>query len=283
MTALVSTAIALRPARLGMADSLGLRHEPRFAAAGFLMLGLILPTLFAMAVEDRTLEGVNLWLKPLKFEVSLALYLFTLAIFARFAPPALLASRAYRIFSATVVAMIALEMIWIGTAAALGVKSHFNESSALWALAYSFMGLAATILTSATLVLGVAVLAHRASGLSPAMRAAIGQGLIATFVLTLVAAFTMASGTGHFVGVSAAEAETLAVMGWARNGGDLRVPHFFATHAMHFIPAFGLLSAAWFGRERTWPVSVFTVAFTVFTLLVLVQALSGRPFLAGLG
>lgn len=258
-------------------------HEPRFAAAGVAMLLLTAPTLLAHGLEDRTLEGVNLWLKPLKFELSLALYLFTLAFFARWAPPSMLASRGYRILSSTVVLMIALEMAWIGTAAALGVESHFNVSSTAWMVAYGFMGLAATILTTASLVLGIAILRDRHSALSPAMRAAVGQGLIATFVLTLVAAGTLSNGSGHFVGVTPAEAETLPFLGWARNGGDLRVAHFFATHAMQAVPVFGLLLAA-AGRQRTvWPVTLFTVAFAGFTLWTLVQALSGLPFLPGLG
>ena len=73
----------------------------------------------------------------------------------------------------------------------------------------------------------------------------------------------------------------LPIMGWSRDGGDLRVPHFFALHAMHFVPAFGLLSIWLFGRERRWPVVVFAGLYTGAVIFVFLQALAGRPFLAG--
>lgn len=253
--------------------------EPRFAAGGLLMVALIAPTLVAFGLEERTIDGTNMWLKPLKFQISLALYLFTLTLFARWAPKTLTQARWYPAYSTAVVTAIALEMAWIGGAASLGTASHFNDSSPFWMVAYAAMGVAAVVLTSASLVLGIFILRDGRSALSPAMRAALAQGLIATFVLTLLAAGYMSSSGSHFVAIAPDRAEMLPVMGWARNGGDLRVPHFFATHAMHFVPLFGLVSAWAFGRGRTWPVSLFTAFFALFTLWTLLEAMAGNPFL----
>ena len=72
-------------------------------------------------------------------------------------------------------------------------------------------------------------------------------------------------------------------MGWARDGGDLRVAHFFATHAMHFIPAFGLVSVAVFRPANRLPVWLFAAAFVGFVIFLFVQALRGEPFLPWLG
>ena len=70
------------------------------------------------------------------------------------------------------------------------------------------------------------------------------------------------------------------LMGWARHGGDLRVAHFFATHAMHFIPVFGffatLLLPASTARVA---VIVFSGLFTALVGYTFAEALSGRPFL----
>jgi hypothetical protein len=70
------------------------------------------------------------------------------------------------------------------------------------------------------------------------------------------------------------------VLGWSRTGGDLRVAHFFATHAMHFIPAFGWVAGrvlpARSGRTAVW---IFATAFMGFIAFALVQAIMGRPFI----
>ena len=54
-------------------------REPIFAGTALMMLALMPPTLLAMALDARTLDGVNVWIKPLKFEIALELYLGTLA------------------------------------------------------------------------------------------------------------------------------------------------------------------------------------------------------------
>lgn len=97
--------------------------------------------------------------------------------------------------------------------------------------------------------------------------------------LTLITAGTMSGLGGHFVGGSGSDAGGLPFMGWSREVGDLRVAHFFATHALHFIPVFGLVSASLFGDERRLPLRLFVVAFAAFVLFTFVQALAGRPFL----
>jgi hypothetical protein len=259
------------------------RREPLFAASGFLMLALMVPTFAALLLETRTLAGVNLWMKPLKFQAALALYLLTLAFFAAWLPAGTASRRWYRIYSALVVAAIFAEIIWIGAAAALGVASHFNESSAVWISLYAFMGVSAVTLTSATLVYGVQIHRNQATGLPPALKASLVSGLVLTFVLTLAVAGYMSSTGTHLVGGNLSDTEAAPVFGWARDGGDLRVAHFFATHAMQIIPAFGLFSVLAFGRENRLPVALFSLGFIALTAFTFFQALLGQPFLPMIG
>ena len=93
----------------------------------------------------------------------------------------------------------------------------------------------------------------------------------------------MAAMGSHFVGGSGSDAGGLFGMGWARDGGDLRVAHFFATHAMHFIPAFGLVWVAVFRPANRMPVWLFAGAFVGFVVFLFAQALRGEPFLPWLG
>jgi hypothetical protein len=277
MSALVASRAA--PAGLDLIGELH-RREPRFAAMGLIMLMLALPTAFAALVDIRTVDGVNVWIKPLKFQASLAAYLLTLAWFAAFLPAGVRQTLRYRLYAAAVVALVGLEMLWLMGASVFGVASHFNREGGFLELVYPVMGLFAIGLTSATLVYGVLIGRDRHSPLSPAFRASLSLGLVLTFVLTVLAAGFLAGGQGHFVGEAGVAARTVPVLGWARDGGDLRVAHFFATHAMHMIPAFGLAAALLLpARQGVLAVRIFAAAFVAVTGFVLLQATRGMPLI----
>ena len=279
-----ATPAAARPGRVtSIPEALaGLyRSEPIFTIAGLVLLAAMVPTAMAGIVDDRTLHGIDIWLKPLKFHFALTVYLLTLAFYARWLPAGMTARTGYRFYAGAVVAAIAAETLWISGAAAHGVASHFNEATPLMAALYSVMGVLAILLTSATAVYAVAIARNPAAHLPPAGRLALVLGLALVLPLTLVTALTLAQNGGHWVGGVPDDAGGLPLMGWSRDGGDLRVAHFFATHAMHFLPAFGLVSIRLFGPDRRWPVVAFAALYTVATGLVFLQALSGQPFLAG--
>ena len=235
-----------------------------------LLIAMMAPTLVAMALDTRTLHGVNVWDKPFKFEVALTVYLGTLAWFAGWLPERVRLSRWYLIYAIVVVACVAAEMVWIGGAAANGIASHFNTSNAAMQAIYSTMGALAVTLTSATMVYAVIIARDPNSPLDPVFRSSVVWGLALTFILTIAVAGFMASGTGHWVGGNTSDAEATAFMGWARDGGDLRVAHFFATHAMHAVPLAGLTGS----RTAVWATAA---AFTVLTLWCFARALMGLP------
>ena len=171
-------------------------------------------------------------------------------------------------------------MAWTLGAAALGTASHFNDSSPVAAGLYTLMGVLAVTLTSASLVYGITILRDRNSRLDPVFRLSVGIGLIATFVLTVVVAGHMSNNGSHFVGGDHSDAGGLAPMGWARDGGDLRVAHFFATHAMHFIPVIGFVASRLLpANQGRLAVFCFAGLFVALVGYTFVQALSGQAFL----
>ncbi len=277
--AALPTLPALRPACLLRV----MGQEPLLAGATLCLLAMIPPTLVALALDPRTLHGINVWVKPLKFEIALAVYLGTLAWFASWLPPGMPQRPWFRRYTAVVVFCIAAELIWILGAAAYGVGSHFNRATPALATLYGLMGLFAVVLTSLSLAYAVLIARHPAP-LDPVLRLALVSGLGLTFVLTVLVAGYMASGTGHWVGGQRSDQAGLALMGWARAGGDLRVAHFFATHAMHALPLFGLtasrLLAPAAGRLAVW---LFSGLYTAGVLYTFSAALAGQPFLAWLG
>ena len=254
------------------------RDEPRFLALGMLMLLAMPPTLFAIAVDTRGIAGTELWEKTFKFEVALLVYLVTLAFFARYLPAGMTDRRWYRLFSGAVVAAIVFEMLWIGGAAAIGTLSHFNTTP-LGGFLYGLMGAAAILLTAASTVYAVQIARNPATDLPPVVKESLVIGLGLTLPLTLLTAGTMSSMSMHFVGGAGADAVTLPLMDWARDRGDLRVAHFFATHAMHAIPLAGLVLAWLLGASARLAVRLFSLAYVALVVFAFAQALSGRPFL----
>lgn len=256
------------------------RREPIFAGGAICLAALIVPTLIAMALDPRTLLGVSVWVKPLKFLVALTVYLATLAWFAGWLPKGTTRTLWYRSFSVIVVACIAAEMLWIGGYAAIGEASHFNISTEFSRTIYGLMGILAVVLTSATVVYAALIAFNRESTLDPVFRLSVVAGLTLTLVLTAYAGSVLASGTGHHVGTEASDAGGLPIFGWSRTGGDLRVAHFFATHAMHFIPVVGWLAARSVPRAPGYLIVLLSAGgLASLVWFTLQQALQGRPFL----
>jgi hypothetical protein len=109
-------------------------------------------------------------------------------------------------------------------------------------------------------------------------------GLLLTFVLTLVFAGTLSENGSHFVGAGDSDAGGLWLMGWSREVGDLRVPHFFGTHAMHFVPLAGLVAGRTLApRPAVAATAGFALLYTGLCVATFAQALAGRPFLPMLG
>ena len=74
-------------------------------------------------------------------------------------------------------------------------------------------------------------------------------GLIVGSVVTLPATAPLAAGvidgSGRWVGGVRTDATGLPIFGWSTTGGDLRVPHFFATLLLQILPLVG-----WIAGER---------------------------------
>ena len=220
-------------------------REPLFAGTALFLSILAAMALIALYLDPRTLDGAGVWLKPLKFAVSLAVFLFTLAWFAAWLPQGVTERGWYRAYAVAVIVCIALEMLWIGGAAAFGLRSHFNTDAAFLRTVYPVMGIIATCLLSICLLYGILILSDGQSPLSPALRHAVGLGLILSFLLTVVVAGQMAGAVPpprlSPSSTAGAEGWLAMLMGWRSGAGDLRPAHFVATHAMQALPLFGLL------------------------------------------
>ena len=86
-------------------------------------------------------------------------------------------------------------------------------------------------------------------------------------------------GPGHWVGGVRSDAGGLFLVGWSRTGGDLRVPHFFATHIMQALPLLGLALDRFRPESARTGIWIGALLSTAIVAATFVQAMSGRPFL----
>lgn len=276
-TAAASPACHVRPARrvAGLLDG----WEPVTTRVG-LALAVLSPVLvLAGAMDVRAVAGDPVWTKPVKFALAFSIYLLTLGFFGRFVDRAWRRRIGFKVPVLAGASAIVMEQAIVTLQSARGVGSHFNVATPLDAGLYAAMGVGSLVLTAMTLPVAWGVARARSSRLDGGIRSAIVMGLVLTFVLTLATAGTMAVLGGHQVGDTTGPLRTLAPMGWLRDVGDLRVPHFFATHAMHALPllAWGIARARADDRRA----AVLGAAFYVVAVgIVFAQALAGRPLLA---
>lgn len=256
------------------------RAQPLLFWTGVFLLATMLPTSLGLWLDTRTLNGINVWVKPLKFQLSAGVYLITLAACFLALRPGADRTHAgrYVVWAAVLAALF--EVAYITLQAGRGQASHWNFSSAFTIAMYSAMGVGAVVLASTSAVLGVMIARDRTVDLGGVLRAGLVIGLLLTFLLGTVFGAWMSAGSGHWVGGALTDAGGLPLFKWSRDGGDLRVAHFFGLHAVHFIVPFAWLAQRLLreaaARAALW---AFTAAYCALTVGTFVQALQGRPFL----
>jgi hypothetical protein len=252
-------------------------RQPVLAAFSFLIVAAMVPTLLAMAIDVRLFNGINVWLKPFKFELSTVVHMGTLAWFWPYLDERLRRSVAVRGAAWTIGMIFVAEVGYIAFRASLAEGSHFNTATPAAAIAYPLMGVAILVAVGLTGWIGVLILRSSAGALAPPLRLAIGLGLIAGSVLGGVTGFHMSQQTGHWVGGVASDAGGLPLFGWSRAVGDLRVAHFVGLHAMQGIPLVGYLVRQMpAGRTVVWLVLALWIVAAAATFF---QAMQGRPLL----
>jgi uncharacterized membrane protein (UPF0136 family) len=252
------------------------RNRVLFAVAAahlILFLGLLAVAPF----DPRSVTGINPWIKPMKFALSIAIYTATIAWFLGYLPITLRAEQ--RVSWGVAIAML-VEMALIALQAARGVPSHFNNSSPFNAAVFAVMGV--MIVGNTALAAYVTWQFYRTQ---PALPAPLLWGIrlgMTLFVLASLEGFAMVGRMSHAVGV-ADGGPGLPFVNWSTAGGDLRIAHFIGMHALQVIPFVGYLlsrpalTARW-ARPVTW-LWVFAMGYAALSLGLFLQALLGQPLL----
>jgi hypothetical protein len=266
-----------------------IRLHPPLVLTSLLMVVLLAAGLIGLAVDDRTSLGVPVWIKPIKFEISIAIYGLTLAWMISLLQRGKRA--AWWMGTITAAAMV-IEMLIIGGQAARGVRSHFNTTTPFDAVMFGIMGATIFIAWLAALWIGVLLLIQRVGDRPTvlALRFAVFTalaGMAIGFIMTSPSAEQIASGDGilgaHAVGVEDG-GPGLSLVGWSTEAGDLRIGHFVGMHALQALPLLVLLltpASRRFRRladeaTRARLVTVAGLGWAGLTGLVTWQALRGQ-------
>ena len=265
-------------------------HRPLLWLAAAMAVLAVVATVGSL-VDTREVTGVPLWLKPLKFALSVGIYSVTLSWLIGQLQGRRIRRAGWVAGYISVIGLI-IEMVIIVGVAAVGDTSHFNVSTpfhtALWAT------MAASIVVVWIMSLAVSVVLFRASLGDRARTLAIRAGAIIA-VVGMGLAFLMTGPTAaqlddyqgivgaHAVGV-ADGGPGLPLLGWSTVAGDLRIPHFVGMHALQVLPLI-VIALEWLSirsRQLRSPLvrlrlmRIAVVTFVATLVVVTAQALLGQ-------
>jgi hypothetical protein len=227
-----------------------------FALAMLVGAAITLPLLW---MDPRTIRGVSVWAKPLKFMLTTAAFALTSAWLLGLIPPQ---QRASNLITGTVWVLIAtasFEVIYISVQASLAQASHYNLSSSFHALMFSLMAFDAVALTATQAIFAWQIYLHAPVSPLPPAAIAVVLGLLLSFILGTVSGF-MLGGQQPPAGESG-----LWLFGWQFSQGDFRPAHFLGLHAHQFLPLAGVAIQRWIPAH--WPNQWGTAMLLGTTLL----------------
>lgn len=250
-----------------------LRRNRMLATAGAVFAALFFVLAIVSLLDSTQVLGINRWIKPIKFSVSIAAYLWTMAWLSGHLEGE---RKRVRVIALVIIVTMVAEIVPIVGQAARGRLSHFNVATPFDGAVFGFMGV---MIALNTLLNGafLALFLKPRPGLAPGYLWGIRIGLLIFIVFSAEGAL-MASRLAHSVGV-ADGGPGLPFVNWSTRGGDLRVAHFFGIHALQALPVTGYL----FSRSGSHAVALTIltgVLYACAAVALLAMALMGKPLAA---
>jgi len=210
----------------------------------------------ALYIDERTLLGVNVWIKPLKFCISTGIYILTVGYLMNIYP---YSKKKRNIIKGIVSWTLFIETLIIIYQASRGVQSHYNMSTGIDALLYMSMGIL-TGLNVLFMLLFIVDTIRLKLNTSKSIQWSILLGWLVVFFGCWIGGQMIAQ-LSHNVGVADGGAG-LPLVNWSTKGGDLRIAHFFGLHGIQIIPLF----AVWISNNLKTTKAKLLMAITLFGL-----------------
>lgn len=233
-------------------------------------LAVIPLMLIGLAVDHRVVLGINPWIKPLKFILSVSIFMVTVAWLLKDLGHA---KPAAAVGGVVAVSMI-IENVLISMQSLRGVRSHFNNDTLFNGIVFNAMGFFILLNTAALVYLFLVYFAP-AKPLTAGYLWGIRLGLLLTILGSLEAGLMLRM-QAHTVGGADGNAG-IPFLNWSKRFGDLRIAHLIGLHALQVLPIAGWLIDRSSVQHPVIVVSLVAVAYGLFFTVVLLQALSGKP------
>lgn len=235
---------------------------------GWLMFIAFFVCLIASYFDNTIILGINAWIKPMKFYLSIGIMTWTIDWLGWY----LKAQKKVLTYSWVLVITMLIEMIIISFQAARGQRSHFNQSSIFNSILFSIMGLSITIFVLWTAYICILFFLQKEFSISKTYLLSIRLGLV-LFVLFALEGWVIVGNLSHTVG--APDGSTgLPFVNWSREYGDLRIAHFFGMHALQIMP----LTGYYFAKKNI-HVMLFSIIYFLLVTMLLIMAIKGLPII----
>jgi len=251
-------------------------HSPLLYWIVIVHLVLAIVSITSSFMDDRTLMGVNVWMKPLKFSISVAIYILTVGFLMTLYP---FSKKKKNLINNIVCWTLLIELGLIIYQASGGVQSHYNISNPFDGLIFTAMGIliAINVIIMALFIFETIRLKLKTPKL---LQWAILLGWVIVFFGSWVGG-QMISEMSHNIGVEDG-GPGLPLVNWSTIAGDLRVAHFFGLHGLQIIPILALLisnKSKTSARSQIIIVTVFGIAYALCIGYTFYQAKQGVPFI----
>jgi hypothetical protein len=260
-----------------------LKHTKSLFWLAIICVGVAVALIPFWILDSRTLLGVSVWEKPIKFYISVAIFSFTYSWLSSFLTRG---GRWVRLTGLVIAVSLAVEIVIILAMASIGNTSHFNVSTPAAIAIWSVMATFISIVLFSTIFISLMILfqKHQEFNLKLALafgsiNTAVGMGL--AYLMTWPTANQLANYQGiagaHAVGVDDG-GPGLPFLGWSTVAGDLRVGHFFGLHSIQVAAILLALSLLLPIAFRVPLILVGNLTWLGFVGLVTWQSLRAEPF-----
>ncbi len=237
---------------------------------------LVILCLAGLLMDDRSLMGINIWIKPLKFAISDGIYIMTVGYLITFYPYPKIKTN---IINNIVAWTLLIETLIVVFQASRGIQSHYNKDSVFDALLFMSMGIliGINVLVMALFIIDTIRLKLKTG---KPIQWAILIGWSVVFFGSWVGG-QMIGQLAHNVGV-ADGGPGLPLLNWSTVAGDLRIAHFFGLHGIQIIPLFALwVTKTWniSSKKQILAVTVFGLVYAAWIAYTYYQASLGIPLL----
>lgn len=253
-------------------SALRAKNKPLFWFGWINVLTWILAAVMYL-LDDTVIMGINAWIKPMKFAISITIYSWTFAWLLHYLPD----QKRKNFITWGIILCMSVENGLIYMQAFRGVTSHFNVHTAFDGIVFSTMGL--FILINSILVLYTFILFFsKKIALEPTLLWAWRIGLL-LFFLGGISGGIMSARLAHSVGI-ADGGPGLPLFNWSTVAGDIRSAHFITLHGLQIIPLMAVVLLKLSRINSKWLTISFASIYCGVCILLHWLAFNGLPLIS---